>query len=164
MEGARHLAKRAPYQFQKWAVEEVDGFVSSKQTADGGIDGRLYFTGESLSKAVSSMIIEVKGGENVGSPVVRALHGVLEREQAEMAGLILLKTPKGQLARNFKNEMAEAGSINIDGKNYPRMQLLSAEDILTGKKFNVPGRVVADTTAEPSLPASLLGSMKKEKS
>jgi len=164
MEGARHLAKHDPYQFQKWVVEEVEGFVSSKQTADGGVDGRLYFTGESLSKSVSSMIIEVKGGENVGSPVARTLRGVLEREQVEMAGLILLKAPTGQQAKNFKAEMAEAGSINIDGKNYARMQLLSVEDILTGKKFNVPGRVVADTTAEPSLPASLLGSMKKGES
>lgn len=164
MEGATHLAKRDPYQFQKWVVEEVEGFVSSKQTADGGVDGRLYFTGESLAKKVSSMIIEVKGGENVGSPVARSLRGVLEREQVEMAGLIVLKAPTGQQAKNFKAEMAEAGSINIDGKNYPRMQLLSVEDILTGKRFNVPGRVVADTTAEPSLPASLLGSMKKGES
>ena len=43
VEGARDLWKRDKYHFQKWAVEQVDGFVTTRQTADGGIDGRLYF-------------------------------------------------------------------------------------------------------------------------
>ena len=43
LEGAHDLWERDKYHFQKWAVEEVDGFVTSRQTADGGIDGRLYF-------------------------------------------------------------------------------------------------------------------------
>ena len=45
------------YHFQKWAVEEVDGFVTTKRTADGGIDGRLYFDmpGE---KDLQSMVLE----------------------------------------------------------------------------------------------------------
>ena len=37
MEGAHDLWKRNPYHFQKWAVEQVDGFVTTKQTSDGGI-------------------------------------------------------------------------------------------------------------------------------
>ncbi len=41
--GARDLWQRAPYHFQKWAVEQVDGFVTTWRTGDGGIDGRLYF-------------------------------------------------------------------------------------------------------------------------
>lgn len=44
IEGARDLWERDKYHFQKWAVEEVDGFVTTKRTADGGIDGRLYFS------------------------------------------------------------------------------------------------------------------------
>ena len=43
VEGAHDLWKRNPYHFRKWAVEQVDGFVTAKSTADGGIDGRLYF-------------------------------------------------------------------------------------------------------------------------
>ena len=41
LEGARDLWKRDKYHFQKWVVEQVDGFVTTKRTADGGIDGRL---------------------------------------------------------------------------------------------------------------------------
>ena len=67
----------------------MDGFVTTKRTADGGIDGRLYFDvpGE---RDFQSMIIEVKGGQNVTIPDLRALHSVLEREEALMAGLIIM--------------------------------------------------------------------------
>lgn len=37
-EGARDLWRRDKYHFQKWAVEQVDGFVTTRRTADGGID------------------------------------------------------------------------------------------------------------------------------
>ena len=43
IEGVKYLWERDKYHFQKWAVEEVDGFVTNRRTADGGIDGRVYF-------------------------------------------------------------------------------------------------------------------------
>ena len=43
LEGARDLWQRDPYHFQKLAVEQVDGFVTTRRPGDGGIDGRLYF-------------------------------------------------------------------------------------------------------------------------
>ena len=42
-EGALDLWQRDKYHFQKWAVEQVEGFVTTRRSADGGIDGRLYF-------------------------------------------------------------------------------------------------------------------------
>ena len=43
LEGAHDLWERDKFHFQKWAVEQVDGFVTTKKAADGGVDGRLYF-------------------------------------------------------------------------------------------------------------------------
>ena len=43
VEGAQDLWERDKYHFQKWAVESVDGFVTTKRSADGGVDGRVYF-------------------------------------------------------------------------------------------------------------------------
>ena len=40
VEGTRDLWERDKYQFQKWAVEQVDGFYDK---ADCGVDGRLNF-------------------------------------------------------------------------------------------------------------------------
>ena len=41
VEGAKDLWRRDPYHFQKWAVEQVDGFVTTRRAADGGVDGRF---------------------------------------------------------------------------------------------------------------------------
>ena len=45
LEGAQLLWERDKYHFQKWAVEHAEGFVTNRRTADGGIDGRIYFDG-----------------------------------------------------------------------------------------------------------------------
>ena len=63
VEGAKDLWERDKYHFQKWAVEQSDGFVTNRRTADGGIDGRLYFEGND-PKNLDSMILEVKGGQS----------------------------------------------------------------------------------------------------
>ena len=145
IEGARHLWESDKYHFQRWAVEEVDGFVTSKKTADGGIDGRLYFALPQQAALerdpLRSMVIEVKGGRNVGIGVVRDLRGVLERDEAEMAGLIVLDDPGPRKRANFAREMATAGDLDVMGTQYARMQLLTVEDILAGKRFSTPGAV-----------------------
>ena len=150
LEGARDLWERDKYHFQKWAVEEVDGFVTSRQTADGGIDGRLYFDTPG-TRDLSSMVLEVKGGANVGIGVVRDLRGVLERDDAAMAGLIVMNDPGGRKTRNFNREMATAGDLDVNGVLYPRMQMLTVPAILEGKRFHTPG-VFGRGVPDPVLP------------
>ena len=145
LEGARDLWERDKYHFQKWAVEQVDGFVTTRRGSDGGIDGRLYFampqTSATARDPLRSMVIEVKGGKNVGIGVVRDLRGVLERDEAEMAGLIVMDDPGPRKRANFEREMASAGDLDVFGAPYPRMQLLTTEEILGGARFNTPGAV-----------------------
>jgi DNA modification methylase len=137
VEGAQDLWERDPYHFQKWAVEQSDGFVTTKRAADGGVDGRLYFA-VPHAQELQSMVIEVKGGRNVSIADVRSLAGVLEHDPALMAGLIVLHPPAERQARNFARFMAEAGTLEILGIEYPRLQLLTVEEILDGKRFNTP--------------------------
>ena len=153
VEGAQDLWTRDKYHFQKWAVEAVDGFVTTKRTADGGIDGRLYFAQDGHAKDLDSMVIEVKGGRNVGIADVRALKGVLEADDALMAGLIVLHPLGETKARNFRVAMGEAGDVDIAGVPYPRMQMLTVEDILAGARFATPG-AVGRGEAQPVLPMS----------
>ena len=148
LEGARALWEQDPWQFQKWATEQVGGFVTSKRTADGGIDGRLWFAGE--GSRLEEMILEVKGGKPSIS-FVRALAGVREQRKAALAGLILLQSPSPAQRRNFEREMAGAGSLEILGVSYPRLQLLTVEEILEGKCFRTPG-VAGKTATDPVLP------------
>jgi len=86
------------------------------------------------------MVIEVKGGGNVAIAELRALRGVLEREEALMAGLIVMEPLGARKMHNFQQEMARAGTLDIEGaaRDYPRMQLLSVPEILAGKRFDTP--------------------------
>ena len=148
LEGAKDLWARDSYHFQKWAVEEVDGFVTTNRGNDGGIDGRLYFdTGE---RDLQSMVLEVKGGA-VGIAHLRALHSVLEREEASMAGLIVMEPLGDRKMRNFRALMAESGDLEVLGKPYSKMQLLSVPEILAGKRFNTPTPLGRATTNQPDL-------------
>jgi DNA modification methylase len=151
LEGAQDLWERDKHQFQKWSIEQVDGFVTTKKTDDGGIDGRLYF---SLPGQVEleSMVIEVKGGRNVSKEVVRSLRGVLERHQAKMAGLIIMDDMGDRKTKNFMREFGDAGFLDVNGVQYPKMQLLTVPEILAGKKFITPSVAKARMVAQPSLP------------
>lgn len=145
VEGAVALWQRDPYDFQKWAVEQIDGFVTTRRTADGGVDGRLYFAvpGE---EQLQSMLVEVKGGESVGIGVLRQLQGVLQNDSAQMAGLILLNEPGQRQRRNFEALMADAESYDVTGATYPRLQLLTVREILEGARFRTPGVVGRGST------------------
>lgn len=150
LEGARDLWARDTYHFQKWAVEEVDGFVTTNRSADGGIDGRLYFDvpGE---RDLHSMVLEVKGGATVAIADLRALHSVLERDEASMAGLIVMDALGDRQARNFRATMAEAGDLEVLGKPYPRMQILSVSEILAGRRFATPTPLGRSSTNQAAL-------------
>ena len=151
MEGARDLWERDKHHFQKWAIEQIDGFVTSKKTADGGIDGRLYFSMPN-ERNLQSMVIEVKGGKTINPTIVRDLRGVLERDHALLAGLIIMDELGDRKTKNFLREMREAEDLDVNGVLYPRMQLLTVSEILEGKRFLTPSIARGRMVAQPSLP------------
>lgn len=150
-EGAQDLWQRDKYHFQKWAVEQVDGFVTSRKTGDGGIDGRLYFSLPD-ERDLQSMVLEVKGGKNVNVNVLRELRGVLDRDDALMAGLIVMDGLGTRRTANFNREMAAAGDLEVGGVLYPKMQMLTVSQILEGKRFETPSVARGKVQEEPLLP------------
>ena len=153
IEGAHDLWEHDKYHFQKWVVEQVDGFVTTKRTADGGVDGRLYFAVQS-ERDLQSMAIEVKGGKSVSIESLRALRGVLDNDQAVMAGLIIMEPLGTTKERNFRRFMADAGDYEVDGVPYPRMQILAVDEILSGKRFHTPG-VAGRSVDQPVLAGTI---------
>ena len=97
------------------------------------------------------MVIEVKGGANVSIADVRALGNVLDRNTALLAGLIVMEDLGPVKTRNFKRLMAEAGDLKILGVNYPRMQMLTVDQIFAGDCFITPS-VAARRAVKPKLP------------
>lgn len=132
---AETLAQQDPYQFQWWALGLVGARpVEQKKGADKGIDGRLYFHDEADSKT-KQVIISVKAG-HTSAPHLRDLRGVLEREKAEIGLLITMQEPTSAM----RSEAAGAGfyTSQVWGKSYPRLQILTVADLLSGKGIDMP--------------------------
>lgn len=146
LEGAKDLWERDSYHFQQWAVESVDGFVTAKRSRDGGVDGRLYFPTDDDDE-LKAMKLEVKGGATVKIESLRALAGVIDEEDHPMGGFITRKTLGRIQRQNFLDFCRTKGEVEIGGVSYPRLQILSVEEILEGKQFKTPlvrGRSTTD--------------------
>ena len=137
LSGARDLAQRDKYQFQWWALDRLGAQPVSgkKKGADTGIDGVIpFFAGpkEDYKRA----LVSVKGGEHVNVAMVRDLVGVLEREKEPIGVLLTLESPTQPMI----TEAAAAGFYHNDfwQKDYPRVQILTVEEMLAGKRPQVP--------------------------
>jgi site-specific DNA-methyltransferase (adenine-specific) len=78
----------------------------------------------------------VKAGENVSVAMLRDLRGVIEREKAEIGVLISMEKPSKPMLK----EAAEAGfykSPHIEG-TFPRLQILTVEQLLQGQQITYP--------------------------
>jgi site-specific DNA-methyltransferase (adenine-specific) len=105
-----------------------------KRGADAGIDGYIYFIdGESLG--LRKIVVSVKGGA-VGVAQVRDLRGVMEREQAPIGAFITLEPPTQPMLK----EAAVAGfhESEILGWQYPRIQILTIEQLFAGHTLQYP--------------------------
>ena len=129
---AAKLAADDPYQFQWWALGLVGARpVEQKKGADKGIDGRIYFhEGPGQTKQI---VLSVKAGK-LHAPYVRDLRGVLDREKADIGILISLDEPTGPM----RKEAASAGFYKSPWGKHPRIQLVTVEDLLTGKGIDRP--------------------------
>jgi adenine specific DNA methylase Mod len=132
---AMDLAARDKYQFQWWAVSKVDArpYGGKKKGADGGIDGLIYFRG--ADKAIEKAVVSVKAGDNVGVAMIRDLKGVMEREKADIGVFLTVALP----SKPMITEAASAGVYQgADGKNYPRLQILTLAELFQGRKAQIP--------------------------
>jgi DNA modification methylase len=135
--GAQRLARDDPYQFQWWALSLVGARpTEEKKGADRGIDGRLYFHDENkFGRKTKQIIFSVKAG-HVQSSYVRDLRGVIDREDAQIGVLICMEAPTKPMLK----EAAEAGFYKPPGleDRYPRIQILTIEELLAGKGVAYP--------------------------
>jgi site-specific DNA-methyltransferase (adenine-specific) len=127
--GAEELAHQNRHQFEWWALSLVGARPAQdkKKGADKGIDGYVYFQDDESGQA-KKVVVQVKSG-HVGSAIVRDLKGTVVREKAQIGVLVTLQKPTGPM----KKEALEAGYYepeHFPGKKYPRLQILTVEDLL----------------------------------
>ena len=133
--GAEALARQDRYEFQYWAVYLVAGRPAQdkKKGRDTGIDGLIYFYDDESDKA-KKIIIQVKSG-HVKPDDIRALISVVGREKAQMGAFITLKPE----TRDMRREAVAAGyyKSGLYG-NYPKIQILTIEELLGGVELQYP--------------------------
>jgi site-specific DNA-methyltransferase (adenine-specific) len=134
LDGARALAARDKYQFQWWAVSLVNAVPHGgrRKGADSGIDGLIYFKPD--GRTTEKAIVSVKGRDNVNVAMVRDLGHVVERERARIGVLVTLAAP----TRPMLTEAVRAGFFETEYGKYPRIQIRTVEELLTGRKPQIP--------------------------
>jgi site-specific DNA-methyltransferase (adenine-specific) len=139
---ARQLAHDDRYQFQWWALslvraKPVGGLgegKAGKKGSDRGIDGIITFVDDAYAKPKQA-IVQVKSG-HVKSGDIRDLKGTVEREKAALGLFITLEPP----TQDMESEAVAAGFYHSPGwnQNYPRIQILTIEDLLRGAQVRMP--------------------------
>jgi site-specific DNA-methyltransferase (adenine-specific) len=144
--GARALAQQDRFQFEWWALSLVGARPARSQDdderkvrrgtkgADKGIDGVITFK-DATSEGNKRALVQVKSG-SVSSATVRDLVGTVTRENAAIGILISLEPIKDTMYA----EAATAGFYDAGiGRLFPKIQLYSVEELLTGaKRVDVP--------------------------
>lgn len=131
--GARDLAERDKHEFQKWITATIGAqpYKGGKKGMDRGIDGYLHF--RDADKRPQFAIISVKGG-STKSGDIRDLKGTMEREKAVLGLFLTLNEP----TREMEKEAASAGIYETGGQKVPRVQILTAAQILDNRRPQVP--------------------------
>ena len=139
---AKHLALQDRFQFEWWALPLVgarpiggeSGSKKGKKGADQGVDGFINFIDDASGKP-KRIIVQVKSGK-VNSATIRDLGGTTQREKAAIGILITLNRPTKPMQR----EAASAGFYHSSGWNqdYPKIQILTVEQLLDGKLPDMP--------------------------
>lgn len=142
LESARQLAHDDRYQFQWWALSLAEarplggqvGEKTGKKGSDRGIDGIIPFIDDSSGKP-KQVMIQVKSG-HVNSGIIRDLRGVVERENAAIGVLITLEPASSEMSK----EAVSAGfySSELWQRKYPKLQILSIEELLNDKQIQMP--------------------------
>ncbi len=141
LDGARRLAHDNRYEFQYWAGSLVrakplggkPGSKAGKKGADKGIDGVIsFFDGGPSPQRV---LVQVKSGK-VSSRDIRDLVGTVDREKAAIGVFLTLEKP----TKPMTDEAVSAGFYHSPGwgRPYPRIQILTIEELLHGAGVKMP--------------------------
>jgi site-specific DNA-methyltransferase (adenine-specific) len=148
---ARQLANDNRYQFQWWALSLVrakplggaEGERKGKKGADKGIDGVISFM--EYGGKPQRVLVQVKSGSvKVGD--IRDLVGTVEREKAAIGIFITLENP----TKPMETEAVSAGyyESTFTGTKYPKVQILTIEDLLNGAEAKIPTSATTFKQAE----------------
>jgi site-specific DNA-methyltransferase (adenine-specific) len=132
LEGAKYLASSKPKQFEYWVVDKLDAQPTGGKGQD--LDGVKPFI--EFGSKVKRAVISVKGTKSVNPEMIREVLGALGPDKP-IGILVILAGP----TKGMKTQAAAAGSYESAGQKYPRVQIVTVEDILNGKRPHLPSPI-----------------------
>ncbi len=161
LSGAEELAKKDRFAFEYWVLDLVNAVPAQSKTkenmrgADKGIDGIITIVKsvKDNKKELGKILVQVKSG-GVHRDDVATLKSDVEREKAVGGVFITLEKP----TQPMRTEAVEAGTFRVDysQENLPKIQIITVEDLLSGKKLDLPPAVALQETyykeAKPAKP------------
>jgi DNA modification methylase len=147
--GAQALLREAPLDFERWAVSLVKGTPNEKQVGDKGVDGVIRFFTDAQG-GTGRGLVSVKGGKMIGPPFVRDLLGTVTTQKADMGVLITITKP----TRGMKDAADHAGAYTwpVTAQQFPKIQLFTVADLLSGKRPQMPPTLTPYIAAERLAP------------
>jgi len=128
-------------EFEKWAVLAYSNnraMINEKKGADSGIDGIAFMHDrkENGDIELKRVLFSVKSDKSPHVSYIRDLHGTIERDKAAMGYFITLYPPTKQMIAECK----KIGKYknNLIGCEYPKIQIVTIEDILKGDRISIP--------------------------
>jgi hypothetical protein len=90
------------------------------------------------------------GGNQVGPSMVRDLDGTINEEKADMGVLITMTRPTAKMIEAAHH----SGSYKwpVDGRDYPKVQIITIDELLNGKRLTIPPPLSPYMQATPHTP------------
>lgn len=105
-----------------------------RKGADEGVDGWLRFADASEGH-IEKIVVQVKSG-HVGVKDIRELRDVISRQKAAMGIFLTLEEPTGEMTKEVK--ATDPYISPIWNTEYPKIQILTIEQLLKGEKPKLP--------------------------
>ena len=139
---AKALAQQDRYQFQWWALSLIKArpLGEKKKGADKGIDGVIHFI-DDPSGAVRRVVVQVKSG-HIGVNAIRELETVAKNDAIGV--LITLEPPTTPM--NVEAVAASYYHSPIWNKDYPKIQILTIDELFHGKTVDMPPQTQTNVT------------------
>ena len=131
------------YDKQDWLIRRLDGLPNPRKSGDGGVDGDMDIhigVDENGRDRWGRVIFSVKTGKQRKPEHVRELIGTMRSETGDIGVLILDVEPTAKMeeAAAKAKTLTYQQSSTMPPKEYDRVQILTAHEIIEGAKIDCP--------------------------
>ena len=126
-------------EFEKWSILTYSNnraAINEKKGGDGGIDGTVFIVDrEGKNQEIRKVLLSSKSDKTLPPSVIRDLNGTIGRDGAVMGVLVTLYHHP-----NLVKESKKYGTYtnNITEQTYPKIQVVSVQEMFDGHHMNLP--------------------------